>query len=205
MNQCSSTISLLLKSKRHCCHHHRPLVFVNWTMRKANDTVFKFEPVVHNSHGTPKTPMPRPLLQPPSAPNPFQIYFDELGELPPKDITKRKDDKEKPGHVLVHRGGRLVSEEMDVEELHISMAASKKQRLNDEVEIGIDECGKAVDAVVPIKTMPCWTCSKSGEIEIIVAMPGNFYLERRACGCCNGNGERIPLNFAWIPPPPTTP
>ena len=172
---------------------------------KANDTVSKFEPVIHNSHGTPKTPMPRPLLQPLSAPNPFQIYLDELGELPPKDITKRKNDKEKPGHVLVQRCGRLVSEEMDVEELPISMAAIKKQRLNDEVEIGIDECGKTVDAVVPIKTMPCWTCNRSGKIEIIVAVPDNLSLERRACGCCNGKSERNLQNYAWMPPPPTTP
>ena len=135
-------------------------------------------------------------MDPPSAPNPLQKYFQELDQLPPKETSAIKDDEEKPGHVLVFRGKRFVSEkeldveeipppseeELDVEELYITVTANKKQRL-----------------------MPCWTCNRSGEIEIIVAVPDNLSLERRACDCCNGKGERNLQHYDWMPPPPTSP
>ena len=86
----------------------------------GGNSTSQFQQVIYNSHGTPKTPMPRPAFHPDPAPNPFQIYFD-ASPSPPVEAKEIKDEKPTPepkaGQVIVYRGGKETLEEMDVEEL----------------------------------------------------------------------------------------
>ena len=81
--------------------------------------------IICNSHGTPMTPTTptsRPRFHPPSILNPFQQYFNSLpsATLDDQDVKEKDiapEPKAGPGQVLVYRGGKLVIEEMEVDEL----------------------------------------------------------------------------------------